>query len=213
MAKQERAVRTRNALIQSAAELFTQDGFEAVSLSTISSRAGVSNGALHFHFPSKAALAAAVRDAAARRFGRITSAERPPPQLGGSLQSLVDTSHALLQGLRHDVVLRAGFDLGDRAREERDVRRCGDLQQRWHAWVEGAAVRAAHEGLLSDVSPRDLAATVVGATVGFAALGECDMRWLSHTTLTRFWSLLLPRIASAPALRGVAPAGRRAEAG
>ncbi|MFJ5531635.1 ScbR family autoregulator-binding transcription factor [Streptomyces sp. NPDC093261] len=209
MAKQERAVRTRNALIQSAAELFTQDGFESVSLSAISARAGVSNGALHFHFPSKAALAAAVRDAAVRRFGRITSAERPPPQLGGSLQALVDTSHALLQSLRHDVVLRAGFDLGDRAR---DARRNGDLYERWHAWVEDAVVRAAHEGLLSDVPQRDLVATVVGATVGFAALGECDVRWLSHTTLTRFWSLLLPRIASAPALRGVAAAGRPAEA-
>ncbi|MEU6366223.1 ScbR family autoregulator-binding transcription factor [Streptomyces sp. NPDC046931] len=209
MAKQERAVRTRNALIQSAAELFTQDGFEGVSLSMISSRAGVSNGALHFHFPSKAALAAAVRDAAARRFERITSAERPPPQLGGSLQSLVDTSHALLQGLRQDVVLRAGFGLGDGAR---DAGRSGDLHERWHAWVEDAVVRAAHEGLLSDVAPRDLVATVVGATVGFAALGEYDVRWLSHTTLTRFWSLLLPRIASAPALRGVVAAGRRAEA-
>ncbi|MFF3511970.1 ScbR family autoregulator-binding transcription factor [Streptomyces sp. NPDC002573] len=209
MAKQERAVRTRNALIQSAAELFTQDGFESVSLSAISSRAGVSNGALHFHFPSKAALAAAVRDAATRRFGRITSAERPPPQLGGSLQALVDTSHALLQGLRHDVVLRAGFELGDRAR---DVGRGGDLYERWHVWVEDAVVRASRDGLLSDVPPRDLVATVVGATVGFAALGEGDVRWLSHTTLTRFWSLLLPRIASAPALRGVVAAGRRAEA-
>ncbi|MGW1161899.1 ScbR family autoregulator-binding transcription factor [Streptomyces sp. NPDC002513] len=209
MAKQERAVRTRNALIQSAAELFTQDGFESVALSAISSRAGVSNGALHFHFPSKAALASAVRDAAARRFRRITSAERPPPQLGGSLQALVDTSHALLQGLRHDVVLRAGFDLDDKARDDRPG---GSLYGRWHAWVEDAVVRAAHEGLLSDVPPRDLVATVVGATVGFAALGECDVRWLSHTTLTRFWSLLLPRIASARGLRAVVAAGRRAEA-
>lgn len=107
MAKQERAVRTRNALIESAAELFTRDGFELASLAGISSRAGVSNGALHFHFASKAALAAAVGRAAAERFDRMTSAERPLPQYGGSLQALVDASHALLDGLAHDVVLRA----------------------------------------------------------------------------------------------------------
>ncbi|MFC3572912.1 ScbR family autoregulator-binding transcription factor [Streptomyces yaanensis] len=209
MAKQERAVRTRKALIESAAELFSRDGFELVSLSAISSRAGVSNGALHFHFPSKAALAAAVRDAAAQRFGRIVSAERPPPQLGGSLQALVDTSHALLRGLGHDVILRAGFDLADGAG---GAGRGEDLYQRWHAWVEVAVARSAREGLLSDVAPRDLVATVVGATVGFAALGGHDVRWLSSSTLTRFWSLLLPRIASAPALRGLVAGGRRAEA-
>ncbi|WP_055490354.1 ScbR family autoregulator-binding transcription factor [Streptomyces sp. TP-A0356] len=209
MAKQERAVRTRNALIESAAELFSRDGFEVVTLSTISARAGVSNGALHFHFPSKAALAAAVRDAAAQRFRRIAAGERPAPHLGGSLQMLVDTSHALLQGLGHDVVLRAGFDLSDGGEGARSGE---DLYELWHAWVEDAVLRSAREGLLSDVAPRDLVATVVGATVGFAALGGHDVRWLSRSTLTRFWVLLLPRIASAPAVRGVVAAGRRAEA-
>ncbi|MFE9096511.1 ScbR family autoregulator-binding transcription factor [Streptomyces sp. NPDC007264] len=210
MAKQERAVRTRNALIESAAELFTRDGFEVVPLSAISAKAGVSNGALHFHFPSKAALAEAVCDVAAQRFGHLTSGERPPPRSGGSLQALVDTSHALLQGLGHDVVLRAGFDLDDGAvGPGRGV----DLYRRWHAWVEGAVARSAKEGLLSDVAPQDLVTTVVGATVGFAALGGQDVRWLSRTTLTRFWRLLLPRIVAAPVLRAMEAAGRPKGAG
>jgi AcrR family transcriptional regulator len=201
-------VRTRNALIVSAAELFSRDGYEVVSLSAISSRAGVSNGALHFHFPSKAVLAAAVCDAAAQRFGRIVSTERPPRQLGGSLQALVDASHALLWGFGHDVILRAGFDLGDGAEGAGGE----DLYERWHAWVEEVVARSAQEGLLSDVAPRDLVATVVGATVGFARLGGHDVRWLSRITLTRFWTLLLPRVASATALRGLVAAGRWAEA-
>ncbi|MER6125446.1 TetR/AcrR family transcriptional regulator [Streptomyces sp. NPDC001795] len=209
MAKQERALRTRKVLIESAAELFSRDGFEVVTLAAISTRAGVSNGALHFHFPSKAILAAAVREEAAQRFERIISGERPPPQFGGSLQALVDTSHALLQSLGHDAVLRAGFGLGDGAAGVGGGR---DLHKRWHAWVDDAVARSAHEGLLSDVSPRDLVATVVGATAGFAALGGHDVRWLSRTTLTRFWTLLLPRIASGQGLRGVVAAGRQAEA-
>ncbi|UXY20352.1 TetR/AcrR family transcriptional regulator [Streptomyces cynarae] len=208
MAKQERAVRTRNALIESAAELFSRDGYEVVSLAAISARAGVSNGALHFHFPSKAALAAAVRGAAAERFDRIVSAERPPPQLGGSLQALVDTSHALLLSLRQDLVLRAGFSLDGVAE---DAGRGVSLHERWHAWVEDIVARCAREQLLSDVAPRDLVATVVGATVGFAELGGRDVRWLSRITLTRFWSLLLPRIATAPTQRRVVATGRPAE--
>ncbi|MEU6217267.1 ScbR family autoregulator-binding transcription factor [Streptomyces sp. NPDC047022] len=209
MAKQERAVRTRNALIESAAVLFGREGYEVVPLSAISNRAGVSNGALHFHFPSKAALATGVRDEAARRFRRIVSAECPPPQLGGSLQSLVDTSHALLQGLSGDVILRAGFDLGESLEA---AGRGEDLYECWHTWVEEAVVRSAREGLLSDVAPRDLAATVVGATVGFAAMGGHDVRWLSRITLTRFWALLLPRVASEQALRVTSASGRQAEA-
>ena len=55
MVKQERALRTREALIESAAEVFDREGFSVASLTAISSRAGVSNGALHFHFASKAA--------------------------------------------------------------------------------------------------------------------------------------------------------------
>lgn len=209
MAKQERAVRTRNALIESAAELFTRDGFEVVSLSTISARAGVSNGALHFHFASKAALATAVREAAAQHFARITSVDPPPPRGGGSLQTLVDTSHALLRCLSRDVILRAGFDLSDSAEGAGEGE---DLFELWSAWVEDAVARSAREGLLADVAPRDLVTTVVGATVGFAALGGHDVHWLSRTTLTRFWSLLLPRVASSHAQPGLVAAGRWAEA-
>ncbi|WP_051708030.1 MULTISPECIES: ScbR family autoregulator-binding transcription factor [unclassified Streptomyces] len=210
MAKQERAVRTRNALIESAAELFTRDGFELASLAGISSRAGVSNGALHFHFASKAALAAAVGRAAAERFDRMTAAERPSPQYGGSLQALVDASHALLDGLAHDAVLRAGFDLSDGTAVGSGERE--DLYARWREWVERAAARAGREAVLAgDVQPRDLATAVVGATVGFVALGGHDGRWLGRPTLTRFWTLLLPRVAAGPVRRALVPAGRRAE--
>ncbi|MFD6492381.1 TetR family transcriptional regulator, partial [Streptomyces sp. NPDC060188] len=52
--KQQRAVRTRDALIRSAAETFESRGYVQAKLAEISSRAGVSAGALHFHFPNKA---------------------------------------------------------------------------------------------------------------------------------------------------------------
>ena len=63
MAEQERAVRTRERLIGSAAETFCREGFAVASLSVISAQAGVSSGALHFHFAGKAALADAVESA------------------------------------------------------------------------------------------------------------------------------------------------------
>lgn len=61
MTKQDRAVRTRLALIRSAAEQFEARGYVRASLAEISAGAGVSSGALHFHFANKAAVAEADR--------------------------------------------------------------------------------------------------------------------------------------------------------
>ncbi|MFE6134365.1 TetR family transcriptional regulator, partial [Streptomyces sp. NPDC056437] len=61
MKQQERAVRTRRALVHSAAEAFQQHGYVQARLAQISADAGVSPGALHFHFENKAALARAVQ--------------------------------------------------------------------------------------------------------------------------------------------------------
>ncbi|HZF92305.1 ScbR family autoregulator-binding transcription factor [Streptomyces sp.] len=193
MAKQERAIRTRNALLDAAAELFDQDGVEASSLAVISARAGVSSGALNFHFASKAALVDAVVTAAGERLERIT---RPRDAL--SLQVLIDASHDLVQGLAQDVVLRAGFALSarpDRTEASRDLRRD------WQAWVETTVERAAREGaLMPGVAPGDLATAVVAVAAGLEALGGRDRRWLERSTLTRFWALLLPRVVG-PAAR------------
>ncbi|MGW7385654.1 ScbR family autoregulator-binding transcription factor [Streptomyces sp. NPDC054794] len=189
MVKQERAARTRESLIRSAAEVFDQEGFAVASLTAISSHAGVSNGALHFHFASKAALADAVEDSAVLRLRAIMeSAVR-----GANLQRLVDASHRLAHELRNDVVLRAGFQLcGDPALEPR-----ADMRGQWQTWVEETLKRADHEGELREtVSVQGAATAVVAATVGFEVLGMRDGEWLSRQTITRFWELMLPLLAS-----------------
>ncbi|MET9956956.1 ScbR family autoregulator-binding transcription factor [Streptomyces sp. NPDC006339] len=190
MAKQERAIRTRNALVESAAALFDRDGFEVASLATISARAGVSSGALHFHFPSKAALADAVVAAAGERLVRITREREALP-----LQTVIDASHELVQCLRSDAVLRAGFDLSaapERARTARDLRR------QWREWVESLVLRSEQAGLLApDVAARDVAAAVVAVAAGHEALGHQDPSWLERAPLTRFWAFVLPRVVGA----------------
>ncbi|MEU8765104.1 ScbR family autoregulator-binding transcription factor [Streptomyces sp. NPDC048659] len=190
MAKQERAIRTRNALIESAAVLFDRDGFEVASLATISARAGVSSGALHFHFQSKAALADAVVGAAGERLVRITRDREALP-----LQILIDASHELVQGLRADPVLRAGFDLSAGSERRPRAGSAQDLRRLWRDWVEATVARAEREGLLApDVAARDVAAAVVAVAAGHEVLGHQDPCWLERAPLTRFWSFLLPRV-------------------
>ncbi|MFD8701678.1 ScbR family autoregulator-binding transcription factor [Kitasatospora sp. NPDC059648] len=110
MVKQERAGRTRQAVLLAAADTFARVGFEAASLVDISRRAGVSKGALYFHFVSKQALADGVRAAAGREIG--AAALRALRAEGRAVQGLIDFSYELARLLREDVVVRAGVRLG-----------------------------------------------------------------------------------------------------
>ncbi|MFD7085923.1 ScbR family autoregulator-binding transcription factor [Streptomyces sp. NPDC002181] len=208
MVKQERAARTRETLIRSAAETFERDGFSVASLTAISSLAGVSNGALHFHFPSKAALANAVEEVALTRLLALTGDARAEggvfrPGLS-RVQLIVDVTHGLAAALRADPVLRAGFALsGDLSRP-----RPGDLRERWRRWVEDALWQAEEDGeLRPETEAGDVATAVVAATVGFEVLAVRDGAWLSAATVTRFWRLLLPTVVPAARLAGFEAAG------
>lgn len=191
MAKQERAVRTRETLIKCAAEIFNREGFAVASLTMISKQAGVSNGALHFHFASKSALADAVEDAALARLRAVT--DEAPADGWSRLQHIVDVTHGLARGLHGDVVLRAGFELsGDVARPHHV-----NLRERWQCWVEKEMERADAEGeLRPGVTTESAVSAVVAATVGFEALGARDAAWISRRAIAQFWQLLLPSLAS-----------------
>ncbi|MFH9299426.1 ScbR family autoregulator-binding transcription factor [Streptomyces sp. NPDC017520] len=202
MAKQQRAVRTHEALLRSAAEVFDADGFVSASLSAISSRAGVSSGALHFHFASKGALAHAIEDAAEQRLRLITGADPGADRLGADtpeanpadvdpIQNLVDTSSRLFDQLNTDVVLRAGFTLGCEPSWQSRV----DLHGQWREWIEAALRHASDLGALAEgTSPEDVVTVVVASTVGFEALGRKDPAWLSQERLSQFWQFMLPRL-------------------
>lgn len=62
MSRQERAERTRRAVLAAAAREFADHGFAGTSLSRICGAAGVTMGAVTFHFATKAELADAVQE-------------------------------------------------------------------------------------------------------------------------------------------------------
>ncbi|MER7000172.1 ScbR family autoregulator-binding transcription factor [Streptomyces sp. NPDC000410] len=206
MAMQERAVRTRKSLIHTAAAVFAEEGYAPSSLTTISKRAGVSNGALHFHFENKKALAQAVEDEAADTVRRLV---RPADRAGTSaLQALVDATHGLAECLLDDIVVRAGFDLGS----ERALGPEARLLSAWREWVEETLRRAEAEGQLAPgVSPDDAAAAIVAVTVGFEVLARDDPHWLAERRIAGFWQLLLPGIAAGYGPVRARPAAREGE--
>ncbi len=56
-AMQDRAVRTREAIIAVAARHFDTDGYGHTSINTISATGKFAKGAMYYHFPSKEAIA------------------------------------------------------------------------------------------------------------------------------------------------------------
>ncbi|MFF2522855.1 ScbR family autoregulator-binding transcription factor [Streptomyces liangshanensis] len=191
MAQQDRAVRTRQELIRSAAEVFGRGGFADSSVTQICTRAGVSHGALHFHFRNKQALGEAVEAAAARTLLHVTG--HVPPGHPEPLQLLVDTSHALVARLSRDPLLRAGFGLGSDA-----AWRGGALLARqWQDWVRLTLTVARRQGsLAADVVLDDAVQAVTAVVAGFEVLGRDDARWYARRAVTSFWRLTLPQLAA-----------------
>ncbi|MET9608661.1 ScbR family autoregulator-binding transcription factor [Streptomyces sp. NPDC006512] len=209
MVKQERAARTREVLVRAAAEVFAEEGFVTASIAAISKRAGVSAGGLHFHFGSKTALAEAVAHRASATLRTITVSRSSG---GNALQALVDSTHELMELLARDPVVSAGFGLCAGTGAVTLTARGGgagwDLRVQWQRWVE-SMFRAAHEeGRLADgVSPRSAAAAVVAAMVGFGVLGAGEPHRFGPSSVTRYWQLVLPRIAAHGSLGELLPAG------
>ena len=62
MSPQARSVETRSVIIRAAADVFAAYGYGGTSMADICQAAGMTKGALYFHFASKEALALAIID-------------------------------------------------------------------------------------------------------------------------------------------------------
>jgi AcrR family transcriptional regulator len=203
MKQKERAETTRRSLLRAAAEVFAEEGFVSATISSISRKAGLSNGALHFHFENRIGLGQAVEAEFAATVARIIreADERP----GSSLQRLINAANALMRSIDDDIVVRAGFQMaGATARDTWHL----DRQGRWRGWIDGVLLAAKREGMLADdVSPAQASAAIVATTVGLAVLGLRDPKWVSSEVLRDYWELMLPRLTQPDVLAELVPQG------
>ncbi|AOR36460.1 gamma-butyrolactone-binding protein [Streptomyces fodineus] len=190
MAQQERAVRTRRAVLEAAAAVFAERGYAAATIAEILNRAGVTKGALYFHFDSKAALAQGVLQE------QIATEYCVPREL--KLQEWVDAGMTLAERLPREPMLLAA------------VRLSADLQGRdvfgsaWPAWAEltGSVLTAAKERgeVLPHVVPEETAQVFLGAWIGVQFVSQAVADWadLDHR-MSALFNHVLPAIA-APAV-------------
>ncbi|MGV9827177.1 TetR family transcriptional regulator [Gordonia sp. NPDC003429] len=86
---------TRGHLLQVAARVFAEKGYEATRFSELIAESGLTKGAFYFYFPSKAALAEAVIDDQEERWvqhvqGRVLALATPTEQLADLIPAMLD---------------------------------------------------------------------------------------------------------------------------
>jgi AcrR family transcriptional regulator len=188
----ERAARTREVIIDAAAEIFDRNGYPGAGLAEILRTAGVTKGALYFHFASKEELARAIID---QQF-----AGRPDPGSvaapGAALQSLIDLTYAFGRQLVEEVRVRAAIRLV--IEHASFTAPLPDPYLEWIRVVRDLLVLAREGGeLRPEVDPGAVAQLIVGAFTGIQLTSEvlAGRRDLPQR-LGDLWAVILPGLTT-----------------
>ncbi|GAB2734518.1 ScbR family autoregulator-binding transcription factor [Streptomyces bullii] len=186
MARQERAIRTRRTILEAAAAVFDERGYTSATIGEILQRAGVTKGALYFHFGSKEELALGV-------FEEQLAISLPPQ--ASKLQELVDSGLVLARRLREEPLVRASVGLA------LDQGALGlDRTPAFRMWIDQTArtlAEAKARGeLLPHVEETETAELLVASFSGVQLLSQlrCQREDLERRVVVLF-DHLLPGIA------------------
>ncbi|MFE9562473.1 ScbR family autoregulator-binding transcription factor [Streptomyces sp. NPDC006487] len=161
---QDRAVRTRQAILEAAAVVFEERGYEQAKLTDIVSIANVTKGALYFHFDSKEHLAQAVIDA------QVASAPSVVPQ-ELQVQAFVDIGMVFSHRLMHDPLMRASARL---TLDQTNLTL--DRAAPYDAWIKlhvSLMTEAKSRGeLLPNVDPTVASQLIVGSYAGLNLMSQ-----------------------------------------
>ncbi|WP_433859486.1 ScbR family autoregulator-binding transcription factor [Streptomyces kronopolitis] len=187
MAQQDRAIRTRRLILEAAASVFDDLGYDRATIAEVLERAGVTKGALYFHFASKEQLALAVLDE------HVTDIAVEPQKI--KLQEFVDAGQVLAYRLRSDPIQRGAARLAVEQGSNHLDRKQGMIA--WTRFVEDLLNQARDRGeVLESVAVTETAELFVGAFAGLQLMSNAltNQADLSHR-LTVFFEHTLPSIA------------------
>lgn len=185
MARQERAERTRRRILDAAAAVFDEHGFSGASLSDILARAGVTKGALYFHFSSKEELAKVLVE---EQFALEDGLEAREDV---GLQTAIDLCHEMAHNLRTSVRVRAGMRL---VVESNFTAPIPNTYRRWidtmAVWITTAQERG---DLRANLDPHRVANWVSASFLGVWSQSEVLTGMADiHERVTDLWTFALP---------------------
>lgn len=186
---QERSQKTRQAIILGAAAAFDQKGYAAASLKDISTESGISLGSMYFHFQGKEQLAHAIISEQHRRSYDLIKTNLAQGE--AAFEQLIQISHAVVNQLLTDVVVRAGFRLGMDEAALQDA-----AAEFYEEWARGAQViveRAQADGVLKTAIPAPaIARLLVGFFTGTQLMSQATSKRLDLLDMVRLmWILVI----------------------
>ena len=201
MARQERAERTRNAILDAAAAVFDEYGFNGASLSDILAKAGVTKGALYFHFSSKEDLAHALVSE------QSIVGESLPAEAPTGIQAAIDLCHDMANALRTNVRVRASIRLVIETGTFADP--APDAYTHWIQTVRDYLVAAQERGdLKADLDPYVIARWVIASFTGIQISSQVlSGREDIHERVTEMWRIALPGLVPPRRVARFVPSG------
>jgi AcrR family transcriptional regulator len=187
VAQQDRAIRTRRVILEAAASVFDEQGYDRATIAEVLERAGVTKGALYFHFASKEQLALAVLEE------QVVDIAVEPQKI--KLQEFVDSGQVLAYRLRSDPIQRGAARLAVEQGSNHLDRKQSMIS--WTRFVEGLLIEARDRGeVLESIVVRETAELFVGAFAGLQMMSQAltNQADLSHR-LAVFFEHTLPSIA------------------
>jgi AcrR family transcriptional regulator len=193
------AVATRKRLVRAALDLFTTHGYHATTTPAIAARAGVAEGTIYRHFPSKEALLNEVFREAQRWASRLVKegeeekGVRVPERMRRIATRLLATAQSDPALMRMLLRSRDDVELDDRSRESLREFRAG-LSQVVAAGKQEGSVRS---------GPAELWSAVWLALIGFAVERVTAREWTpdhAHATqvVEAAWDAIAWRPVTAP---------------
>ncbi len=191
-----RTRRTRRRLLLAAAGLFEEAGYHGASVADILAAAGLTKGALYFHFRSKYALAEALITEVQQSWTAV-AAQITGRGLDPVWRLLVETDAYVARWMYDSLVRGASQALDDP--ELLTLR--GPWFERWETGTADLLTEASAAGLLAaEVDARRAARAIVSIATGNYALADGpDDLW---ARMTESWEGLLP-ILTCPAWRSM----------
>jgi len=201
VARQERAEQTRNAILEAAASRFDAVGFLGASLSDILAEAGVTKGALYFHFKSKEDLADALIDEQFTVWDPLAEIDDP------GLQTVIDLTQGMAASLQSDVRVRASIRLV--IEQGSFIAPAGDAYKRWIDTIHGCLLAAKAAGdLRKEINAHDLAMFIQASFTGIqlssqVLTGRTDL----IERVTFMWTTILSSVVPPRRLHRFVPEG------
>jgi AcrR family transcriptional regulator len=188
----ERSEATRQSVAEAAARLFDRHGYLGTSISAICREAGVTSGAVYFHFSGKEDLARYVVDEHFASWPEII--ERVERSGLPALERVVALSRDVARAFRDDVVVRAGSRLWmERSAIPTKLPRpfVGWIQTLEAMLSAGLADGSVDPGVDTAAAASVLVCTFFGTHIVSDAL---DDRTLIEEHLHRMWLMFLPAL-------------------